>query len=813
MTAQPPGWSGFGWRPFPGPPDLAWDGLFAPKLVVEHGGIPTAIGRVRENGREDAWSLATYRNGWRRQGSPLPFTATGPWELVSLGEELLLRGGYPRPTTDGSGLLWSGERLRDLVLPARGASLDAAVLFRGRPVVAWSATADRDTTRFGLAVREAGDWRVLMEGRFGKVTGLTVWEDRLVAAFYLAHPLCSVQHAVQLWDGEAWRPLPGDFGAGRIGALAVHDGALVAGGRFAGVDSIACANLAFTDGAIWRPVAGGTDDGVRRLVSQGGSLWCAGSFRTAGGIPSHHIARWDGPLPRHLPIDSLPRYRPPAPRGRLAWHTHSLPNEDPAGPFRNGDFAAWADGAPPAWSVSVRDRRQTGARIEELPDGAGARVGLVVPAGDHASCSLRQRFAVEAGRGYRPRLLARLRPLDPGADPARCHLWLSDYARRLDGFEYGPLHGGMSLAIEDTALRWRELTLLTAREADVAVLSIGLDGAGWRLDVHEVRLDTVSVDAVDCLDLLLAELRDRCVLLEPAPPIDWPRLREAYASRVAASATHDDYAGVICELLRELPAWLFEVMTRTADVGQLRHVGGSALSCSTGDPADRDRWSRIRLQLMDVEDRCGWTRDGLLYVKSDLRALRRLAPEDLRAARGLLLDLRRLQVSAPRHGDELQTTLGWLGRYVTEPVTYALVQRRDGEAWSDPEPLRLAPLSADEPPPPPLVVLVDGTTRGEAAELALALRAVPGVTLVGRPSRTRGSPLKRFSLPNGVHVDYPDLLYRHPDGRRVTDEEGVAPDLLVAPADGDDDPVFERGLEALRRMVGAAESPAGGRRE
>jgi trimeric autotransporter adhesin len=111
------------------------------------------------------------------------------------------------------------------------------------------------------------------------------------------------------WDGASWSALDGGVTSlpviGVVNALAVHDGALIVGGRFdnAGTsEPVTVNNVARWDGTAWSPLGSGMDEFsnlVRALASLdhgdgAPALFAGGSFITAGGNAASRVARWDG---------------------------------------------------------------------------------------------------------------------------------------------------------------------------------------------------------------------------------------------------------------------------------------------------------------------------------------------------------------------------------------------------------------------------------------------------------------------------------------------------------------------------------------
>ncbi|MCL4741523.1 MAG: hypothetical protein KJZ54_04895, partial [Phycisphaerales bacterium] len=108
---------------------------------------------------------------------------------------------------------------------------------------------------------------------------------------------------IAAWDGQAWYDLGGGLTDGqlftRVAALAVHDGALVAGGNFGRAGGVDVRNVAAWDGASWSALGSGVHGGFPEpealaLESHAGLLYVGGAFTMAGDAPANFIAAWDG---------------------------------------------------------------------------------------------------------------------------------------------------------------------------------------------------------------------------------------------------------------------------------------------------------------------------------------------------------------------------------------------------------------------------------------------------------------------------------------------------------------------------------------
>lgn len=129
------------------------------------------------------------------------------------------------------------------------------------------------------------------------VAALAVFRGEMVAAglFSYAGGL-SAANNIARWNSSAWLPLgsgltgsPYSFG---VAALAVHEGELIAGGRFTDAGGVPVSRIARWNGSSWQPMGVGAT-AVSALAMYNGDMIAAGGFSIAGGGTAA-VARWDG---------------------------------------------------------------------------------------------------------------------------------------------------------------------------------------------------------------------------------------------------------------------------------------------------------------------------------------------------------------------------------------------------------------------------------------------------------------------------------------------------------------------------------------
>jgi trimeric autotransporter adhesin len=184
----------------------------------------------------------------------------------------------------GSGL--SGTRVNQLTVLATGELLASGVLTSagGVPVD-------------GLARWDGQSWTPLGDGT-RKEAFLKLPNGDLLAANNTT-PSGPWVGKLDVWNGTTWSQFAPDVD-GRIAAMVqMPNGDIVVAGSFLSAGGVPSNNIARWNGATWAPLGGGSDGYLGGTVSAlavlpNGDLVAGGYFTQAGGQPANRIARWDG---------------------------------------------------------------------------------------------------------------------------------------------------------------------------------------------------------------------------------------------------------------------------------------------------------------------------------------------------------------------------------------------------------------------------------------------------------------------------------------------------------------------------------------
>lgn len=119
-----------------------------------------------------------------------------------------------------------------------------------------------------------------------------------------ARPAVGISPAPLLLPGDGnWEALSGPSATGisfGFAILAVDSkGNVYAGGTFTKAGGVTVNNVAKWNGSGWEALSGQSATGMNNpvyalVVDSQDNLYVGGSFTTAGGVPTLHVAKWDG---------------------------------------------------------------------------------------------------------------------------------------------------------------------------------------------------------------------------------------------------------------------------------------------------------------------------------------------------------------------------------------------------------------------------------------------------------------------------------------------------------------------------------------
>jgi hypothetical protein len=257
--------------------------------------------------------------------------------------------------------------------------------------------------------------------------------------------------------------------------------------------------------------------------------------------------------------------------------------------------------------------------------------------------------------------------------------------------------------------------------------------------------------------------------------IDWAKLTERYRRSAESAPDVAAFVAAISPMLAELDDLHVWIESPS---------GGRHKTCPIRGPK---AYRRPALPPLEAVRRVGdlglvgRTAQGLGYVAIYRLTAPKLVErklcsriEDLFDTPGMIIDLRR------NSGGSEPLAARIASRFTDQPRVYALSKYRSGpkaDEFGETKPRILRPFRGRKYGRPMVALIGPGcVSSGEG--FAQMLKALPQVTLMGRPTRGASGNPAPVRLPNGVRVWYSRWLDLLPDGTPL-EGRGVPPDVLV----------------------------------
>ncbi len=794
-------WTGEGWRAFPGwwrPGQTGYPGVY--DLTV-YGDRLIIAGMFRRAGGKEITTFAQWDGDWSAMDPSIRWGASQITEMVEYAGRLYMAGKFMRDGPHIGLLAWDREAWEIVDTAIEAGSIQAMTVHQDRLIVAHGTHFGAPPYHHTISAWDGEEWTTTKPKNDGEVTAFADFQGMLVAGFGKLGPNEPETHSVMFFEDGAWSQLGADFAQNgerlqaSVDALAVYQDYLVAAGRFDMVGEKRIDGIAFWSGREWRSIVGGVDGQVLSLVAETDRLWCSGRFYNAGGKPSLSIARWDGPLPDSTsPEPTVEENEVPSPRpGRESPVIFSS--------LTNPGFVQWDDELPRGWSLVDKVRCQDpDSLFLPLPDGG---ISLNPKADGKYGChgSLRQYLRVQPGRYYRLRVLAR-----GGRTEPRGSTWFG--TARLSFHKYYEQVGqigeprGTATQLSGSEFTWHEAVLRCPEGSEVASIALEVSGKQGHLEIKEVRFEEAQMISVDCFDQLVVAMEARYTNFDRCP-VSWTDLVDEFRPLAAESRSRDDFMGVLQSMLVRVGDPFIVVNTW----GDLCVVNVWRVPVEVANTQRSFRPPQeISDRLMDFDGRMGWLPGDIcyLYLNRSGALPRDDRLKELRNARGIILDLRRKSHDTNLGGTDPHERLREFATSIASAGShhYGSKQVREAEtltAFAEPEPLRID-VPRETALDVPVIALIGRDTYGPMAELALILKALPNVTLIGQSTRRAAGSPEMVRLPISLNVSFPKVRFLHPDGRPVDDDHGIEADVRVA-ADSEGDPVFDEGLLVLRKKI------------
>jgi len=152
-----------------------------------------------------------------------------------------------------------------------------------------------------IARWDGSEWQAIGSGMNMPVESFAAQDGYLIAGGEFTTAGGVAASRIARWDESEWHPMgavmsgPPDIVGFWVSALAIHDGNLIAGGRFSTAGGVTANNIARWNGSEWHPLVTGMNRRVQTLTVHDGYLIAGGDFTTAGGQTASFTARWMTP--------------------------------------------------------------------------------------------------------------------------------------------------------------------------------------------------------------------------------------------------------------------------------------------------------------------------------------------------------------------------------------------------------------------------------------------------------------------------------------------------------------------------------------
>jgi Peptidase family S41 len=742
-------------------------------MVVFQGDM-VVCGKIAKSGQDISDTrLFKYDGLWmpfqvQPPGSPLHITDI----LVSDGV-LYLAGRFRDPETGitENVLAFDGRQWHKLGLRHGSQHITRLCEYKGMVIAASGCRSSglnddyirRTILAYTISKWDGSSWITLKEGKGGMPKGLTDFEGRLYVGFFTmadagTHP------SVLKFDGNKWSPEVGSFqnvawnDFVTVGALDSYRGRLIAVGKFDSVDGFQAPGAAYKDGETWRPLGFEVKGWPGCLSAFDQNLWVGQIPRT----DSPGLIFWNEEIPVDASLELIVPTNIPTPRQRPE-----------VVPFRNGDFSVRENGLPVGWTFDlgplasyIKPSNDPHPKEESDTLSYSLDGGVLVPPYTRQGPmrSLVQKFPAEKDQIYRARVRARIAHKGARVQaPARFHLSVGSAWDRLE--------------ISEENYQWYELELPgTDRSFSGKVRFTGCQGEGF-LEITEVQLEELDADYSTIFETFCQGFSDQYANLEFAPVV-WDSLVIEWRPIAAKAKNCVAFQNIILKMLAELNDPKLVIETRNSDVTTMRQT--------TDDEAEEARRWALQKHAKPLY-RGSPLRDGVqkppeaefidvdgyqVFYMSVWSALQKLngesAPEfqkEVAKAEGILLDLRHFQ----SHRKWPKFKKSFLSNF----------------------------------PKVPTIALIDPTTRGAGADVAIALKNQTGVTFVGQETGTPSQIMGELRVACGFLVHLPSHQVKLSDGSIVNGRFGLIPDIPVEEKwETEKDEIMEGGLQVLRQELG-----------
>lgn len=461
----------------------------------------------------------------------------------------------------------------------------------------------------------------------------------------------------------------------------------------------------------------------------------------------------------------------------------------------NGSFAQWTGGVPDGWEASIGATNGGEQPKSQVSMIAGPALLLRGDAATKAWHAVSQEIPAQGGGRYLLEFETRCKGVKrEGVQFDNCYVGAMSFERK-------KVIGREIVDVSADTADWtpHRVEFAVPENADSTAITIFLSKSGT-LMVKSVRVEETSGQA--SFPALIEGLRERYSFSE-LKRIDWDELGGRYRGAAERATTPEAFAGAIEGMLAELED--LHVWIEMPD-GTTIHPYSSIYRANYDHRA-------VAARLRDLREArpvgfTGRTEQGFGVIvvdglpAADDGVYRRLtdAITGLFGAPGVIVDLR------SNGGGSEPRAAQIAGLFADKTHIYARAKVRSGPNVTDfrESPPRGIGPAIDEPFTRPVVCLIGPGCVSSGENLALMMKALDQVTLVGQATRGASGNPAPVTLPNGLKVWFSRWVDMEPDGTPI-EGRGIQPDVRVEHA-GPGDPTFDKAVAILSEKTGVAGS-------
>ncbi len=448
----------------------------------------------------------------------------------------------------------------------------------------------------------------------------------------------------------------------------------------------------------------------------------------------------------------------------------------------NADFDEWKEGLPVGWTLIVGATNSGGENPSRIEKGTEGGLSLRGDSRTGKWFALSQALDLEEGETVRISFRSRALNLRRQGNQFRNH-FVSLHQEDSRGKKFDRAYRTIS------SPDWTpgEFIATRSEHAVQSVITIFLSVSG-RMEVSDFRIELLRPET--SFDVLVRHM-DRYYSYFDHKEIDWPEIvsrhRNAegdFVDRITRMLAElkDGHVWIVPPGKKRIPVWRpptkrnFDFYAVAAKLAGVKQFGRNSLVGKT-----KEGYGYVAIG--------SFAENGSVYSEISREII------SLFDAPGFIVDLR-------GNGGGYEGSASRIAAlFCDEERVYAKAAYRSGgayDAFTNPTDRTIAPRKG-KTFTKPVICLVGQACVSSGEYMALMLKSMPHVTLLGQTTRgSTGNP-QPVTLPNGIRVWFSRWIGMRADGS-IFEDEGIRPDITVEHA-GKGDPTFDAAVDHLRKRL------------